>query len=252
MNLIYKIPSFSYMRDAILAVQSEEQSDFFTECLFRFYPQFEQEKMKRMTPDEKREYLTAILKGIYQENEPLFMQKQEAYQRHWDASRIVVEEAFSEIFAMDLRDEFNDMTGYLSLNPVCPRYLDTHAFDLFYLNSERGAMGLALHEITHFVWFKRWNLLFHDDPAEYEAPHVKWLLSEIVVDAILQETRLNALNPYRDENVYAYFYHCNIGGKPLLSTMLELFAAHPIESFMQESFALVKQYETEIRSAEER
>ena len=230
MNLIYKIPSFSYMRDAILAVQSEGQSDFFTESLFRFYPQFEQEKMKRMTPD----------------------QKQEAYQRHWDASRIVVEEAFSEIFAMDLRDEFNDMTGYLSLNPVCPRYLDTHAFDLFYLNSERGAMGLALHEITHFVWFKRWNLLFHDDPAEYEAPHVKWLLSEIVVDAILQETRLNALNPYRDENVYAYFYHCNIGGKPLLSTMSELFAAHPIESFMQESFVLVKQYETEIRAAEER
>ena len=60
MNLIYKIPSFSYMRDAILAVQSEEQSDFFTESLFRFYPQFEQEKMKRMTPDEKREYLTEI------------------------------------------------------------------------------------------------------------------------------------------------------------------------------------------------
>lgn len=33
MNLIYKIPSFSYMLDAVLAVQSEGQSDFFTESL---------------------------------------------------------------------------------------------------------------------------------------------------------------------------------------------------------------------------
>lgn len=249
MNLIYKIPSFSYMLDTILAFHDGEQSDFFAEGLFRFYPQFDREKMAQMTMEEKREYLADTLFEIYRENGPVFGQKREAYQRHWDASRAVVEDAFSEVFAVDLQGSFNDMTGFISLNPVCPRYLETNAFDMFYLNSERGAMGLALHEMTHFIWFKLWNRLFHDDPAEYETPHLKWVLSEIVVDAVLKEPRLCALNPYRDECVYEYFYRCEIEGRPLLAVMAELFRARTsIEEFMRESWAFVQRHEKEIRA----
>ncbi len=248
MDLTYQIPSFSYMLDTILPFQSGEQSAFFADGLFRFYPQFDRERMASLPAEGKRAYLAEGLEKYYAENTALFEQKRAAWQRHWDASRAVAEEAFSERFAMDLQGEFQDMTGNLSLNPVCPRYLDTHAFDIFYLNSERGALGMALHEITHFVWFQKWNRLFGDDPEEYEAPHLKWVLSEIVVDAVLQEPRLRALNPYRDETVYAYFYHCKAGGRPLLSTMAEWFAENPIETFMEKSYAFVKEHEAEIRA----
>ena len=45
----------------------------------------------------------------------------------------------------------------MSFNPISPRYLDEQAFDVFWLNSERGALGMALHEIIHFVWFRVWQ-----------------------------------------------------------------------------------------------
>ena len=41
MDLTYQIPSFSYMLDTILPFQSGEQSAFFADVLFRFYPQFD-------------------------------------------------------------------------------------------------------------------------------------------------------------------------------------------------------------------
>jgi hypothetical protein len=40
-----------------------------------------------------------------------------------------------------------------------------HSFDIFYLNSEEGAIGEAIHEMIHFVWFYVWNKTFGDSYA---------------------------------------------------------------------------------------
>ena len=119
------------------------------------------------------------------------------------------------------------MQGRIALNSVCPRFLDQRAFDVFWRNSERGAMGIALHEMTHFVWFSVWQRHFHDTPAEYDTPHLKWMLSEMVVECYLSHPALRALDPYFEpENggcIYPYFYDLTLDGAPLLEHLHRLF-----------------------------
>lgn len=38
------------------------------------------------------------------------------------------------------------------MNPISPRFLSDGSFEVFYLNSGKGAIGTAIHEIIHFFW----------------------------------------------------------------------------------------------------
>ena len=137
------------------------------------------------------------------------------------------------------------------VNPVSPRYLKEHSFDVFYLNSERGALGNALHEIVHFVWFAVWNDLFQDSYEEYENPSLKWILSELVVEAVMSDERLKIVNPYypreRGGCIYSYFFTMVINGVPITDTIREMYRTMEISKFMEESYAYCQKYEAEIR-----
>ena len=118
----------------------------------------------------------------------------QAYSEHWNLYKANITQAFSGAFGVDCLEMFNDLVCNISLNPVSPRYLREHSFDVFYLNSERGALGNALHELVHFVWFAVRNNLFGDSYEEYENPSLKWILSELVVEAEIREHILRTEN----------------------------------------------------------
>ncbi len=84
-------------------------------------------------------------------------EKVTAYNKYWTLYEEQVTQAFADAFGIDCDIQFNDLVCNISLNPVAPRYLQQHSFDVFYLNSEKGALGSALHEIVNFVWFIVWN-----------------------------------------------------------------------------------------------
>lgn len=139
----------------------------------------------------------------------------------------------------------------MSMNPVQPRFLKEKRFDVFYRNSERGAVGTAIHEIIHFVWFYVWNGLFGDCYEEYERPSLKWILSEMIVEAVMSDPRLSALNPYypREQGgcVYPFFFDMKAGGVLILDTLEKMYRSRRIGDFMKESYAYCCQYEREIR-----
>jgi len=101
------------------------------------------------------------------------------------------------------------------MSPIAPRYLQERYFDVFYLNSEKGAIGSSIHEIIHFVWFYVWNQVFGDSYEEYERPSLKWILSEMAVESIMKDPRLSSINPYfpREEGgcIYPYFFDLRQG-----------------------------------------
>lgn len=158
-----------------------------------------------------------------------------------------MEEAFSDAFGLDTRALFNGLTVNITLNPICPRYLEERAFDLFYLNSPQGALGMSLHEMTHFLWFYVWKQLFRDSPEEYESPSLKWVFSEMAVAPILGDGRLSERNPYRDGCVYDYFYTMTVEGTPVLDTMGQMYRSLPIGEFMEQGYAWCLRHEGEIR-----
>lgn len=249
MNLKFKVPTFEYMIGSILELQNEDNGDFFKESLFYFYPSLDKEKFNSIQGQEKKEYLIEVMQIVYDENLLLMKEKVNYYNEYWTENKKVIIETFQEVFHMNLEDEFNNMVGNIALNPVCPRYLNTNSFDIFYLNSEKGALGIALHEIIHFIWFKIWNKHFKDEWNEYETPHLKWVFSEMIPDIIMRDERLKERNPYFNNGcVYEYFYKIVIDDKPILDTLYEMFQNMPVTEFMEKGYEYCQLNESIIRS----
>lgn len=249
MELKFIYPDLTYNIDTIMQFLVDEQNDYWQEPIFTFYPQIDKTYYKQCSPTERRRYLETIFTSIAEENERLIHDKVNAYQAYWHLCKPQIIKALEDIFSIDLTDKLNDMHAYVTFNPISPRYLDSHSFDLFYLNSEKGAIGMAIHEIIHFVWFDVWHKLFQDTPEEYETPHLKWILSEMVVDPIMRDERLKSINPYFDSGcAYDYFYTLKIDNQPILDTLHEMLTQMSIHEFMRESYKFCLLHESEIRT----
>lgn len=218
------------------------------DALYQFYPQLDRGRMERGSRLERAAYLRESLSETYEQLVPELKEKVRDYQGHWDKNRRAVEEALGDIFQIPLEGRYQDIRADITLNPICPRFLKERRFDVFYRNSPSGALGIALHEIVHFLWFDRWNALFHDDPAEYETLHLKWIFSKMAVKPVLGKPGLAERNPYYpDSCVYDYLETMTAGGRPVMETMGEIYAGGGIEHFMIEGYRYCQEHEAEIR-----
>ncbi|MGC8568106.1 MAG: hypothetical protein ACP5RP_02425 [Candidatus Micrarchaeia archaeon] len=108
----------------------------------------------------------------------------------------------------------------MTINKVCPRYLNLWIFYISYFLDPETQKGIALHELTHFLYFEKWKEVFKNyDENEYEKPYIVWELSEIFAepidkDKVLQKLVPNTAKAYekyyslkarRDESVMQHF-----------------------------------------------
>lgn len=255
MELKFQNPGFAYSLDSIMEFQRDGEAPYWSNSLYYFYPGLDRGHALTLPKEQRCAYIGGVLEQVYQEKLTLLSEKEEAYNHHWQKYKEQVNEAFSEAFQVDCENSYNDIVGNITLNPIGPRYLEKRTFDVFYLNSERGALGMALHEMVHFVWFDVWNRHFRDDAVEYERPHLKWILSEMAVESIMRDERLSSINPYfprdyeKNQNgcVYDYFYTMKIEGKPILETLYEKYQSLPIIDYMEWGYEYCKRYEQQIR-----
>lgn len=248
MKLEYKKPELEYSVESIMLFHDGTQSEYWTESLFYFYPQIDKTKFQSLEVYQRKEYLKDVLSKVILTID--LDKKVIEYQKYWDTNVSDIQKALEDAFDLSLTDKFNDMVAYITLNPICPRYLENNSFDTFYLNSERGALGMVLHEIIHFIWFFVWSSHFHDEKAEYESPYMKWIFSEMVVDPIMRhDKRLSSINPYFNNGcVYDYFYTMKIDDTPILGTMLNLYENNSIIAFMEKGYQYCLEHEEEIRN----
>ena len=234
-----------------MAFQTADASAFWSEPLFHFYPQLDRAHADTLSFDDRKRYIEQILREVYAEQENVIQEKAILYARHWENCRPQITCALSDAFDCDCAALFNDMKCNVSMNPIEPRFLQTHSFDIFYLNSEKGAIGEAIHEIIHFVWFYVWNQIFGDNYDEYESPSLKWILSEMVVESVMKDPRLCAINPYFPRKnggcVYPYFFDMKADGRLILDTLDAMYQDQEITDFMKNSYAYCQKYEGAIR-----
>jgi hypothetical protein len=251
MEIQFSNPGFQYMIDMIMAFQTEELSAFWSEPLYQVYPQLDKSYACSLPLPEKKVYIEQTLHAIYQEQKDIIDEKVVCYTKHWAKCKPQICAALSEAFDVDCFNLFPDIKCNLSMNPIEPRFLQQRSFDIFYHNSERGAIGVAIHEIIHFVWFYVWNHLWKDHYSEYEAPSLKWILSEMVVESIMKDQRLCSINPYypREEGgcIYPYFFTMKADGKLVLDIIEEMYQTQSIQDFMKNSYAYCLSHEKEIR-----
>jgi hypothetical protein len=252
MEIKFINPGAEYMIQQIMELQKDDTTNFWSEPLYHFYPQLDKDYAKSLSFDERKAYLERELRAIYTEVEDNINEKTALYAKRWALYKEQIIAALSDAFAVDCHELFNDFTCNVSINPIEPRFLKEHSFDIFYLNSAEGAIGESIHEIIHFVWFYVWNHTFGDNYEEYETPSLKWILSEMVVESFMKDKRLCSINPYfARENggcIYPYFFDMTVNGELILDTLDEMLKKQGISDFMKSSYAYCQQHEAEIRN----
>jgi hypothetical protein len=238
MNITYVNPGFQAMIDSIMLFQTDGETSYWSDSIFYFFPKLNKDVFQTLDFNAKKKYFFNELNEIYHEQEALLNEKVEEYNNHWGKYRIQIEEALSDAFELDSHLLFNDLRAEICLNPVSPRFLKERYFQIFYLNSERGAIGVSIHEIIHFLWFHVWNQNFHDNYDEYERPSLKWILSEMVVECIMRDERLSSINPYfpRENGgcIYGYFQDMKLDHRMALDIIDEYYQCGNIRKFMHE------------------
>lgn len=252
MKIEYKNPGYEYSINSIILFQTGEETPFWSDPLFYFYPQINKEEFTKCSLADRNQYISEILYNMYhQEIKKEIDKKVDSYNSYFLKYREQIEDALSDAFECDTRKIFNDLIANITMNPISPRFLKDHYFDIFYKNSEKGALGMSLHEIVHYLWFYVWNKHFGDNYDEYETPSMKWILSEMVVESIMKDQRLSSINPCfpREKGgcVYPYFQNMIIDGKPILETLDKYYRQNKILDFMEGSYKYCLEFEKDIR-----
>jgi hypothetical protein len=250
MNLTFINPGINYMIESIMAFQSDNETAFWSNSLYYFYPQLDKDHAQIIGYIERKKYIEQVLRETYKDLEDVINNKIIDYSRHWENNKEQIVNALSEAFGIDFTALFDGIRCNISINPISPRFLKEEYFEIFYLNSERGALGVAIHEIIHIVWFYVWNQVFGDSYAEYERPSLKWILSEMVVESIMSDGRLSSINPYYPREhggcIYPYFFDMKVNNCLVLETIDEMYKTQDIKSFMKNSYDFCMRHEEEI------
>lgn len=251
MKVTYRNPGFEHSFESIILFQTDETTPYWSDSIYYFYPQICKEELLTHDRESRMQYIKSVLEDIYKEILPEMEEKTIKYNEQFIKYEGQINDALSEAFDLNTRSIFNDLTGCICMNPVCPRFLKERYFDVFYKNSEKGALGLSLHEIIHYIWFYEWNRLFNDSYDEYETPSLKWILSEMVVESIMSDKRLSSINPYYPREhggcVYGYFQDMIIDNRCILDTMYDLYRNNRMRDFMIASFEYCQRHEKAIR-----
>lgn len=234
--------------DGFLDFMDGEANPMFVDAIAHFYPALDIPALCAGDAAARRTRLEEALRPAYEETLAEARHKCAEFQAAWDICAKPCLAAFGDLFGGDALRAVGSVRGLVSLNPVCPRYLDRHMFTLFYRFPQRYAMETALHETTHFLWFSLWNAVFHDDPELYESPHLPWFLSELAVDPILSDGRFK---PYVGQcPAYDCFYGIQTPEGDFMEILRALYAGRAsMRAFMRDGYALYARNESALREA---
>lgn len=249
MRLKWEQKDFEQDIEFILFHQTDDTPMWWKSELYRALPSLDFDYAQSLPQDKRFEYLRDKLKKISQEKQSDIENAIRMFENAWEPIAHNLNNAYSSAFDMDCSGILNDMVGLVGINPICPRDLSDNSFSVYYYFEPNYAVSVALHEITHFVWFYAWQQHFKDDKEEYNFPHLKWLLSELVVETIIRNSEIAKLAPPPQYIAYKYFYSMDIGGTPIFETLHYMCANRTsIQDFMERAYNWIRKNEPELRA----
>ena len=249
MKLNWARKDFESDIEFILYHQQDNTPEWWRKQLFNAYPYLNYEHAKSLPESKRFEYITEQMRQESQKYENVINDSVKVFQDTWNTLIVEkLESAYRTAFGNDCSGILNNMVAEVGLNPICPRDLEHNSFSVYYRDIPRYAMMMALHEITHFVWFYFWQQHFSDNSDEYDFPNLKWLLSEIVVETIIRNSKINDLIEQPKYIAYSYFYSMTINNELIFDTMKKMYQSRTnIYDFMNKSFDWIQKNEPELR-----
>ena len=153
----------------------------------RIYPELDGIIEKTKNKDEAILKCRGFAEKVTEINMAAILKAKDIIQNDWST----ISNEFLETLALHFETEWpidkSTITGYISILPVFPRFLDKYSFCVGYRVSTAIAREIIAHEIIHLLWFKKWKEVFPEIPSDqYESPYLTWRLSEIMDLGILQ------------------------------------------------------------------
>ncbi|MGN1227141.1 MAG: hypothetical protein ACI4TX_00695 [Christensenellales bacterium] len=174
-----------------------------------------------LSNEELKEKINQSVSEIYLQRADDFMQMLDELCKKVDENYQFVLDEFSRIFGVGYKDE-QEYKVCIGVSQICPRYLSDYSFDVCLNHSIDDNFETILHELTHFYWFDKITKLYPNiKKSEFEQPHLTWLLSEIVVDAILKNSNFNKFLVYKP--AYNYFYEVDFNGKNMMDLFSDMY-----------------------------
>ncbi len=205
------------------------------------YPQFL--KMLEIDSEEKRR--EAIKDEIINIRKELGSKMDEGLllvKNNWQKVEKETLETLAEIIQTDYPEK--DIIGYISINPICPRFLDKWSFSV--PPDHNNPNKVIAHEISHFLFFKK---LKNDFPeikrGNYESPHKEWILSEMVAVIMLNDKRVTDVLDTHNNGYYLNHRELKINGEPLTKLLENLYEKFVVQNnnfseFIKTSLELLK------------
>jgi len=138
-----------------------------------------------------REYIVKFRK----DNKQAIENNKTKYRKEWQKVERVFLKTLSEIMEIEWPKNRKTINAMMSINPICPRFLNNWSFSIFY-NHKRisHAMEIIMHECCHFLYFEKWKKLYPKMAhKKFESPYPEWHLSEIIAPIILNDARIQKL-----------------------------------------------------------
>ncbi|MEI6296744.1 MAG: hypothetical protein WCO84_03815 [bacterium] len=177
------------------------------------------------------------------ENKDNIEKARDNFQEKWDEIAEKNLANLSKDFETKYPENIKEIKAYVSINPICPRFLDKWSFSLFYKFDDNTIKSVSIHEITHFLYFKKWLEVFPDsDKKKFDSPHSEWRLSEILASSIANNNKtIQGSTNNREHKVYKEWQDIKIGEKILSEYFGELYKEHEngkisFEDFLKKSW----------------
>lgn len=167
------------------------------------------------TEAEQVKFLKNYIVEFKKENQNLIEKNKIKYQKSWKGIEKEFFIALSEILETKWPQNRKVIKAMMSINPICPRFLDSWSFSIFYNYKKiNDAMEVIMHECCHFLYFEKWKKVFpKTDTKKFEAPYLEWHLSEILAPIILNDPRVQKLSKHKAD-FYEEHQKLKIKNKP--------------------------------------
>lgn len=177
--------------------------------------------------------------------------RQDAFERDWQK----VEQRFftrlADILETDWPKRRSHITASVSINPICPRFLDEWSFTIS-MNAERSrAREIIMHECVHFLYFKKWAEIYPNaDRRTFESPHIVWELSELIAPIILNDPHINAMLRGRAQ-FYSYHRRVRIEQMTAPAYFAKRYRQRKnFDAFLRTSYQIIKRHKRAFRKAQ--
>jgi len=146
------------------------------------------------TEKERFDFLKKYINIFYFSNGKKIFLKEKKFEESWRKIEKDFLMTLEKIIGKNWPQKRRIITAMISINPICPRFLDTWRFSLFYGSKINWAMEVIMHEICHFLYFEKWKELFPESKRRtWDRPYIEWHLIEIVAPIILNDERIQKI-----------------------------------------------------------